>query len=550
MRSIGYRNVQMKGDLCARNVKNYARMHDRLYRPGVVGTKEAENVGWPGDWEGRTILALTLLAQSIDSEPAYLEEIVEEILDNCNAGGYRGDLLVPDAINEQQMAGHGWLLRGLVEYYRWKGDGRVRSSIQQIVNNLYLPLAGHFANYPVRQEEREFHQGEAAGSLADKVNEWLLSTDIGCVFISLDGLSQAYEELRDPALGQLLEEMMGVFFTIDFTGITAQTHASLTGMRGVVRMYEVTGQASLLEQALSFFKLYKSEGMTENYANFNLFRTPSWTEPCGIIDSYMLALSLWEHTGNEELLEEAHAIWHNGVERGQRPNGGFGCDTTVEDGHVAIHKNYYEAYWCCTMRGGEGLGVPMRKALFETDDRLQLPLYVDGIYKREQGGREELRVASSYPCEGRIELSVMQGSGSLVHIAMFVPSWALNVKVEKNGAAIPFRLEAGFANFEGELLTGTAFTLTFDIPLMAVPTQGNLYAGSDLHTLRHGLLVLGAARRYEERVNPSALAYAGQGRYTGPDLDLLPLGGAYLLDEATLREQSYQVLFRVGQADD
>lgn len=549
MKPIGYANVHMKGELSARNIKNFARMHDRIYRPGVVATKEAENVGWPGDWEGRTILALTLLAQSIKTTPAYLDEIVVEILDSCNAGGYRGELLDLEAINEQQMSGHGWLLRGLVEYYRWKGDERVLVAIKRIVNNLFLPLAGHFANYPAKQEDREFHQGEAAGSLADKVREWLISTDIGCVFISLDGLSQAYEELRDPELGRLLDEMMDVFFKIDYTGITAQTHASLTGMRGIVRMYEITGRQELLDRALQFFKLYKSEGMTENFANFNLFRTPSWTEPCGIIDSFMLAVSLWEHTGSPDLLEDAHAIWYNGVERGQRPNGGFGCDTTVEDGKVGVHKNYYEAYWCCTMRGGEGLGVPMRKALFEAEERLMFPLYVDGDYKREYGAQEELRVTSAYPYEGTIELAVVKGSGSRVDIGMFVPSWARNVRVERNGAELPIRIEAGFVHYEGWLETGAVFVLRFDIPLMAVPTQGNYYAGSKLVTLRHGVLVLGSEREYADGVSLSDLSHSQKGQYASDDLNLLPLGGSYLLDADTVRARSYQVLFNVSEAE-
>ena len=77
-------NVTPSGTAAIRMFKNMARMHDWRYHPGIAGTEKAENHGWPGDWEGRTILALTLLAQALKTEPAYLDEIVDWVQDHCN----------------------------------------------------------------------------------------------------------------------------------------------------------------------------------------------------------------------------------------------------------------------------------------------------------------------------------------------------------------------------------------------------------------------------------------------------------------------------------
>lgn len=555
MQKIACSNVQLSGELAARNYKNLARLHDRYYRPGIVGTKEAENVGWPGDWEGRTILALTLLAQTLKCRPAYLDDIVAEILSQRNAGGYRGEPLNTEAINEQQLAGHGWLLRGLAEYHLWTGDMQALDAVRDIVANLYLPLRGRFSRYPASKALRGIYAGEAAGSLAAQVEEWLLSTDTGCAFIALDGLSQAYELLRTEtlgeslgeALGELLDEMLEALFRIDFREFEMQTHASLTGIRGVMRMYGLTGRRELLDKAASIFELYKREGMTENFANYNHFRTPSWTEPCGIIDSYMLALALWEHTGEAQYLEDAHAIWYNGVERGQRPSGGFGCDTCVEDGRVGAHDSFYEAYWCCSMRGGEGLGVPVRHALYETEDEICLPVYLDATLRRELGGRELLRETSRYPLEGRIELEVLEGSGRRTTVRMYLPAWAVNARVTVGAGPIEHRVEGGFVVFDCALAAGERIALCFDIPLAALPTQGYYHEGMELSTLRHGVLVLGAEEGYPGPVRLSELAALGGGRYAdgGERLRLAPLNGSYLLEEQALKARRYQVLFRV-----
>ena len=93
-----------------------------------------------------------------------------------------------------------------------------------------------------------------------------LSTDIGCAYMCLDGLSRAYRDLDIPELKDLLEEMIEAFAAIDFVGISMQTHATLSGIRGILCFYEALGDARYLEMAKRLFSLYERQGMTENYA--------------------------------------------------------------------------------------------------------------------------------------------------------------------------------------------------------------------------------------------------------------------------------------------
>lgn len=539
-------NVTPSGTAAIRMFKNMARMHDWRYHPGIAGTEKAENHGWPGDWEGRTILALTLLAQALKTEPAYLDEIVDWVQDHCNAKGYRGDLLDIDAINEQSLSGHGWLLRGLIEYYYYKKDSKVKSFIQTIVSELFLPLKGHFAAYPRNPEERVY-EGETAGDLAGiTVSGWQVSSDTGCAFISLDGLTQAYELLKLPELKELIDEMISIFMTIDFKGITMKTHATLTASRGVMRMYQMTGNLEYLDFCKRIFELYKADGMTENYANYNWFCRPSWTEPCGVIDSFMLAVALWKETGNSDYLDDAHCIWYNGVCRGQRPNGGFGCDHCVEDGFVRTHEGFYEAYWCCSMRGGEGVTSAANFGLYHDNNRIVFPFYSDGHYSIPEMPGVVLKMASSYPNEGKIVVTVEKTSDTNLRkeLAFFLPKWVKEINVAVNGEKTETSEESGFWKVEVTLTSGTCIELTFNIPLLVCPVIGNQHKGSGLVTLRHGTLVLGSPDA-EKAVKISELVDDGAGRYRTQSATFTPLDQAYMLEESDLKSTAYRILYQV-----
>ena len=135
MKALAFEQVVPKGDLAYRMVKNYARLEGKEYRPEQIF--DIDKNGWPGDWEGRTILALALLARSTGRTPAYLDAILEKLESEFNERGYLKDILPAGMANEQQLSGHNWLLRGLLELYLWRGDAKIRRWAQAIVCLLY-----------------------------------------------------------------------------------------------------------------------------------------------------------------------------------------------------------------------------------------------------------------------------------------------------------------------------------------------------------------------------------------------------------------------------
>jgi len=381
-------------ELAKRIELNFRRLAEGDYYQAreIFSPKEYD---WYGDKEGRALLAFASHYKISGNKIPCMDRMMEQLSDHLNEDGYFGPIL--EIVHEQQLSGHSWLLRGLCEHYQLFGDSASLTVLRRITENLYLPKKGRFSSYPIDRSSKE--EGGVSGS-SDKTAcaDWILSSDIGCAFMSIDGLSHVYCLTRDAALKELLDEMISVFLAIDKCRLKAQTHCSLTAARGMIRMYHETKSAYYLDGAKAIFDLYvRGGGMSATYQNLNWWGRPdSWTEPCAIVDSLMLAAELYKATGKEEYRRYAARIYHNGLATAQRANGGAGTDSVVVDGvEDTLYSKMYEAFFCCTMRLAEGLWyIHQNKDLFaaKTEGRVTRcgRTYADGdlLYAEVSGGAE------------------------------------------------------------------------------------------------------------------------------------------------------------------
>lgn len=351
---------------------------------------------WYADKEGRALLAFVSHYKMSGKAISCMDLMLSNMKDHLNADGYFGPIY-QDAIHEQQLSGHSWLLRGLCEHYEAFADEFSLSTIRNIVKNLYLPKRGRFSSYPIDRENKD--EGDVSGSNTGMIDGWYLSSDIGCAFMSIDGLSHAYIVTEDECIKSLLDEMIDVYLSIDKVALRAQTHCTLTAARGMIRMYGKTGKDDYLSGAKDIMELYVSGGgMSETYQNLNWWGRPdTWTEPCAIVDSFMLAGDLYRITGEEPYRTLAARIYHNGLATAQRDNGGAGTDTVVLNGSENyLRSKMYEAYFCCTMRLAEGLRfVSENQDLFAAHREGKVSkkgsIYSDGdiLYAEVGGGAEK-----------------------------------------------------------------------------------------------------------------------------------------------------------------
>lgn len=406
-------NVKADGELLRRMEANMTRLEGKEYTVEYVHSKEED--GWPGDYCGRTLLAMTQMSEMLGRPCKGMRELAEDILLQLSEKGYLGKKLGEGCVNEQQMAGNSWLLRSLLKHGDYSGDERFSSAARRLFLEYYQKVSRFFPSYPVLSSSPDV--GSPIGTtMRDAYDGWQISSDVGCAFIALDGISDYYAYSGDRQAEEVFYLLFDVFRRIDPAAMKLQTHATLTALRGCMRMYAMNCDDALLKISEDRFQLYLSTALTVNYANYNWFGRPLWTEPCAITDSYILAMELFRNHCGDEYAETANRILYNGLLASQRSNGGFGCDYCVlPDGTEPLLRAYpdcYEAFWCCTMHSAEGLMAAARNNVYPDDGGIVVAGWNPGEY---QLGDLRVCISGDYP-------------------------WGKDILIELSGSAIPEKL--------------------------------------------------------------------------------------------------------------
>ena len=551
---IAYSDIEMSGELALRAEKNYDRLESSIYTPSKIFPVLNKNVPveWPGDVEGRIILGLVLEAQATHRKPKYLDEIIRMLPANLNKQGYFGPLQ-KDTVNEQQLSGNGWYLRALCEYYRWKKDPKIKGYIAKVIHHLALPTKGKHGIYPIDPSSRNRTVGAASGTTQATVGKWRLSSDIGCDFIFMDGVVQSYEVVPSAALKSLIDEMIGRFLQMDMKAINAQTHASLTGLRSLLRYYVLTKKTTLLKELRQRYNLYRSSAMTANFENFNWFGRPEWTEPCAIVDSYMLAVQMWQLTADPMYLEDAHHIYFNAIANTQRANGGFGLSNCTRPNFNSLRVDIDEASWCCTMRGAEGLAAAVKYSYFRHRNELIVPFFNSSTANiKYNNGSVSIRQTSAYPFQGEVKFEVLSSSlNAILKIKLLAPSWTSNHQLKVNGTAVPFRIEKGFIVFEKKMRKGDQITLSFSQEVHPQKMLNKEYSLPGFYTLNYGPLVLGYHTTQSGETSFSTIpefARISKTDWIVKDTDIHLSPVYHLLDPGVTKESgdAKQILFKIA----
>ena len=490
---VEFENLQIKSELATRLHKNFDRLEEDMYRPDSIFNSQLAQ-SWPGDAQGRVVLGLVLDARATGRAPLYLDQIVSAYPSKMNELGYFGPIL-DGVINEQQLSGNGWVLRGLCEYYEWKKDPKTLEMITNIVDNLFMKGKGMYSQYPIDPEGRRKNLGDAIGEIVYNEDQWILSSDIGCIFIGMEGLIHAYKILGREDMKEVIEELIDRFLEVDLVGIRAQTHASLTACRGLIRYAEITGRTELIDEAAKRWDLYLRYGMTENYENYNWFeRYNTWSEPCAVVDSYMVAMQLWMHTGNPEYIDQAELIYYNGLCHSQRYNGGFGCDFGPGNARHThdLSVRTDEAHWCCTMRGAEGLARAAAYSYYSAGNAVYVPFYHTGeVNIPVEGATLEMSQSTDYPFGESVIFDIKSAPKKAISLRLNLPVHTEAHKLSINGEEVPFVQEGGFAVVERKFKGGDSITWSFKMQELTVNTAVNPdNTDSELRHF-HGVLLLG-----------------------------------------------------------
>ncbi len=121
------------GDLTARLAANLSRLRQPDYEPATVLRAGVES-DWPADLPGRLILALASHSRTGRTDADRLEQLVAGLPAHLNERGYLGAVHPAGTVSEQQLAGHGWLVSGLLRHAGDTGDDRAAAMAMGIVD--------------------------------------------------------------------------------------------------------------------------------------------------------------------------------------------------------------------------------------------------------------------------------------------------------------------------------------------------------------------------------------------------------------------------------
>lgn len=548
---VDLQNISIRGELQKRLLKNFDRLEEEKYQPQNIFLTEEQSGAWPGDTEGRTILGLVSDARATRRIPKYLTEIIQKVPLHLNPKGYMG-LVYKDCFSEQQLAGNGWLLRGLCEYYDWTGDEIVLSTIKTIVDSLFIPLEGHYKNYPITNERRRTGEGKMSGTTQNVLNQWLVSSDIGCLFIGMDGLIHAYQYYPEPKVKIIIEEMISRFLETNPLKIKAQTHAILTGMRGLLRYDAIRNKREYTDDVERLWAIYKQYGMTETYANYNWFeRYDTWTEPCAIVDSYMTAVQLWQVTQKPAYLEEAEQIYYNALAHAQRNNGGFGCDNCpgLASGDY-LNVFDYEAHWCCTMRGAEGLANVGKYSVFHSDHSIYFTSYRNYDATIHLGNKQSVTIKqeSDYPFENKALFTVVNSTVTdKTTLYFFKPTFMIDYELYYNRQPINSKEENGFIVTTQHLNPNDTIILKYKFKSSIRMAMNTENSSADQRILQYGPLILGYDCDVSIKVDQTSEVVSSENKYTikGESIELQPVYHLMNPDVNTTSGYRKKVIFNI-----
>ena len=166
--------------------KNFERLSEPLYQ--IQNIFQRQSYEWYGDWEGRALLSFVCQFKLTGKKIPCMDLMFGRLPEKTNGYLYFGKPYDGKVADEQQLSGHSWYLRALVAYAGAFGSAEALEIARSTVENLYLPVADKYENYPV---ERDGGQTGGVGGNAYKVQDgWKLSTDVGCAFMPIDGLVQ------------------------------------------------------------------------------------------------------------------------------------------------------------------------------------------------------------------------------------------------------------------------------------------------------------------------------------------------------------------------
>jgi DUF1680 family protein len=397
---------------------------------------------YSGDLSGRYVGALATASRVYHSAVPGLDSLVENIVALQKPDGYFGDVFHYDKLADNDLAllwGNGRLLVGLIEYYRYRPSASVLEASRRLGDFLV-----RIAPLMLSQETREAF---GAAHFASSYICWMQQTE---------GLANLYMLTKDARYKTLAEQIASV--TERRPG--DHVHGYLTALRGIMDLYNATGDAHLLHQCENAWQdivqspdLLVTGGVPEGWSP-NKHRT----EGCAEADWVRCNLQLWSATANPKYLSLVEKVIFNEFAFNQFSSGDYGHRVLTDTGFQG--DGAIRAWWCCTLHGLRCF-PDIQTAAFRKDERgVSYDLPIDSWFQTPQ---LSAKASSSLAQDGVIRIAITSAGESSEALRIRKPDWAKTLAIKINNSAVQAALERDYAILQRSWRDGDEVTVVYDM---------------------------------------------------------------------------------------
>ena len=442
----GYLNHRIEQCISERVMKQDI---DEILRPY---SNRTETKMWQSEFWGKWMLgACDSYCYNGDPElMAKIQYAVDGLLKTQTSEGYIGNYAPEARLAEWDVWGQKYTLLGLQRYYDISGDKRALDAACRVADYLMTLVGPGLADIATLGNYR----GLAAGSILEPMVFLYNHTKDSRYLEFAKYIVERWESANGPKLISkaladipVAERFLPVPDAFNWTKNGHKAYEMMSCYIGLLELYQITREPSYLQAVeMTVRRIIEQEINIAGSASANECfwhgglrqTTPVFTsnETCVTYTWMELCDRLYRITGSPLYIDEFERTAYNALQAALRYDGKFIASYVPLEGFRRIGERQCGLNFnCCEANGPRGFALIPQTAMAVRNRTVEVNMYVPASVeaKLASGENISLKMATNYPMDGKVEITVNCKRKTNFTLAVRIPLWSTANSVSVNG---------------------------------------------------------------------------------------------------------------------